>query len=129
MFIGEMKKITRIGFLLLCVACSDMGTNPKEEEIPDVVSYINDIQPIFNSGCVNCHGNQGQLSLATYAKTMKGGKSGQVVIPKNSAGSLLIKKLKGEASGQRMPPQPQSPWSDTKIELVAKWIDAGAENN
>ncbi len=129
LFIPKMKKITLWIALLFCVACSDMGTNPKDDEVPDIVSYQNDIQPILNSGCVNCHGNQGQLSLATYSKTMKGGKSGQVVIPKNSAGSLLIKKLKGEASGQRMPPKPQNPWSDTKIELVAKWIDAGAENN
>lgn len=106
-----------------------MGTNPKEEETPENISYKNDIQPLFNSGCVNCHGNQGQLSLATYAKTIQGGKSGQVVIPKNSSGSLLIKKLNGQATGQRMPPQPQNSWGDSKIELVANWIDEGAENN
>ncbi len=129
LFMAEMKNKLLLLFLLFCVACSDMGTNPKEEEIPETVSYKNDIQPLLNSGCVNCHGNQGQLSLATYAKTMKGGKSGEVVIPKNSAGSLLIKKLKGEASGQRMPPKPQSPWADNKIELVTKWINSGAEDN
>lgn len=106
-----------------------MGTNPKEEETLENISYKNDIQPLFNSGCVNCHGNQGQLSLATYAKTMQGGKSGKVVIPKNSSGSLLIKKLKGQATGQRMPPKPQNSWGDSKIELVANWIDEGAENN
>ena len=93
LFMVEMKNKLLLLFLLFYVACSDMGTNPKEEEISETVSYKNDIQPLLNSGCVNCHGNQGQLSLATYAKTMKGGKSGKVVIPKNSAGSLLIKKL------------------------------------
>ena len=43
----EMKNKLLLLFLLFCVACSDMGTNPKEEEIPETVSYKNDIQKFF----------------------------------------------------------------------------------
>jgi len=28
-----------------------------------------------------------------------------------------------------MPPEPKNTWSDSKIKLVMKWIDQGAENN
>ena len=47
LFMVEMKNKRLLLFLLFCVACSDMGTNPKEEEIPETVSYKNDIQPYF----------------------------------------------------------------------------------
>ena len=106
-----------------------MGTNPKEIDPHTEVSYQNDIQPIFNSGCVGCHGSQGQLSLTTYANTMKGGVSGKVVIPGNGEGSLIVKKLRGIAPGQRMPPEPINPLSGAKIDLLVRWISTGAENN
>ncbi len=129
MFLDEVKKIT-ILLLLILAGCSDFGINPKEDQvITGDVSYAKDIQPMFNSICVNCHPNQGQLSLRNYTNLMKGGKSGAVVIPKDGAGSLLVKKLEGTASGDRMPPKPAGEWSTTKIELVKKWIDQGAENN
>jgi len=123
-------KIKLIFLLILFSACSDNDNNDEEVvEIPEVVSYKMDIQPLFESGCINCHGNQGQLSLTTYENTMKGGKTGLIVIPNNGAGSLLIKKLDGSASGQRMPPPPVDPWNQIKISLVKKWIDEGAKNN
>ena len=112
-------KIKLIFLLILFSACSDNDNNDEEVvEIPEVVSYKMDIQPLFDSGCINCHGNQGQLSLTTYENTMKGGKTGLIVIPNNGAGSLLIKKLDGSASGQRMPPPPVDPWSQIKVSLV-----------
>lgn len=124
-----MKKELLLIFFSLFIACSDMGTNPREEEIIDLVSYENNIQPLFKTSCVNCHGNQGQLSLVNYKSLMQGGESGKVVIPNNSSGSLLIKKLKGETLAQRMPPPPQSPLDKSKIDMIAKWIDLGAEEN
>ena len=117
-------------FIFFLVGCSDFGTNPKEEVALDDVSFAKDIQPMLNASCINCHGNNSKLSVRTYANLMKGtSNNGPVVIPKNGAGSLIIKKLQGTASGDRMPPEPASKWSDSKIELVKKWIDQGALNN
>ena len=122
------KYLTLLIFFL--VGCSDFGTNPKEEVVLDDVSFAKDIQPMLNASCINCHGNNNKLSVRTYANLMKGtSNNGPVVIPKNGAGSLIIKKLQGTASGDRMPPEPASKWSDSKIELVKKWIDQGALNN
>ena len=35
LFMVEIKNKLLLLFVLFCVACSDMGTNPKEEEIPE----------------------------------------------------------------------------------------------
>ena len=106
-----------------------MGTNPKEEINTEEMSYKIHIQPLFNANCVNCHGNNGNLSLTTYNNLMKGGNSGKSIIANNSNVSLLINRLRGEGPGQRMPPEPASQLDDTKIKLVKKWIDQGALNN
>ena len=125
----DMRKLF-ITFFLMFIACSDFGTNPKEEENSGKISYKNDIQPMLNASCVNCHPNNGRLSVRTYENLMKGtSNNGPIVIPNNGSGSLIIKKLQGTASGDRMPPEPASKWSDSKIELVKNWIDQGALNN
>ena len=117
-------------FFLIFFACSDFGTNPKEENNSGEISYKNDIQPILNANCVNYHGNNGGLSVGTYNNLMKGtSNNGPVVIAKNGAGSLIVKKLQGVASGSRMPPEPADKWSESKIETIKIWIDQGAKNN
>ena len=48
------------------------------------VDYNSEIQPIFNSNCINCHsGSDAEegLSLTSYDNLMNGGESGDVVIP------------------------------------------------
>jgi len=126
--LGMQKHLKLLIFFL--VGCSDFGTNPKEEVVLDDVSFAEDIQPMLNASCINCHGNNGGLSVRTYDNLMKGtSNNGPVVIPNNGIGSFIVKKLKGNASGDRMPPEPANPWDDSKIEIIIKWIDQGAKNN
>ena len=124
-----MRKLF-ITFFLIFIACSDFGTNPKEEKNSGEISYKNDIQPILNASCVNCHGNNGGLSVGTYNNLMKGtSNNGPVVIANNGNGSLIVKKLQGVAPGSRMPREPADKWSESKIETIKIWIDQGAKNN
>jgi len=124
-----MQKYLKL-LIFFLAGCSDFGTNPKEEVVLDDVSFAEDIQPMLNASCINCHGNNGWLSVRTYDNLMKGtSNNGPVVIPNNGIGSFIVKKLKGNASGDRMPPEPANPWDDSKIEIIIKWIDQGAKNN
>jgi hypothetical protein len=124
-----MRKLF-ITFFLMFIACSDFGTNPKEEENLGEISYKSDIQPMLNATCINCHGNKGGLSISTYSNLMKGtSNNGPVVIVNDGAGSLIVRKLQGVASGSRMPPEPLNKWSESKIETIKIWIDQGAKNN
>jgi len=87
----------------------------------DGVSYISDIQPFFNSGCVSCHGTAGGLNLYSYDGLMSGGINGPMVVPFDHLNSELWIRC---ASGQ-MPPGPND-LTFQQIGIIAQWIDEGA---
>ena len=103
-----------------CGVCDGDGSNCN-------ISYSSTIQPLFSS-CAGCHGNSGGLSLSSYVNLMSGGNSGAVVIAGNGSGSLLVKKLRGTASGLQMPKN-QDPLDDATINLIETWINEGALDN
>lgn len=91
------------------------------------VSYREDIQPIFNRSCVNCHGGQAGLYLDSYDHVMAGSARGPVVIPGDPQASELVRRITG-ASQPRMPLNgPALPAVDMKA--IESWIAEGAPNN
>ena len=92
------------------------------------ISYSTTIQPIFNNNCTGCHGSSGGLNLGSYSTLNNGGTSGAVIIAENGAGSRLIQKLRGTASGSQMPASGCC-LDASVIQLIETWIDEGAENN
>ena len=67
--------------------------------------FSRDIQPIFNSYCVACHGpdmQQKGLRLDSAEAVLKGSATGKVVVSGNSGGSPLIRRL----TGLDKPPMP-----------------------
>jgi Leucine-rich repeat (LRR) protein len=85
------------------------------------IDYDSEIQPIFDSRCVNCHGNMGGLDLSSYENLMSGGISGQSVIPFDHFSSELWIRIN---SGQ-MPPG-NNDLTQSQINLISEWIDEGA---
>ncbi|MDW8122660.1 MAG: c-type cytochrome domain-containing protein [Armatimonadota bacterium] len=92
------------------------------------VSYTKDIAPLMLKRCVACHGPDKQednLRLDSYEAILKGDKDGPVLIPGKSKESRLFLTLSGERE-PRMPPDPFPPLPPAEIELLRRWIDAGA---
>ena len=85
------------------------------------VSYVNEIQPIFNSDCVSCHGTAGGLNLYSYEGLMSGGISGPMVVPFDH----LISELWIRCASGQMPPGPND-LTFQQIGVIAQWIDEGA---
>jgi len=133
-----------MGVLLLAAAtlmgCKDMGTDPAQPppgtaappSPKQTVSFSQNVKPIFNSpsvGCIGCHGGTSGLFVGTVADLLKGGVHGPVVVPGNSAQSLLIRKLSATPPfGARMP-FGGTPLPDSTIQIIRNWIDQGALDN
>ena len=85
------------------------------------VDYDSEIQPIFNSKCIQCHGSSAGLNLSSYENLMAGSMNGDVIIPYDHAASELWKRVN---SGQ-MPPG-NNDLTNAQVNLIAQWIDEGA---
>ncbi len=93
------------------------------------VDFTTQIAPILKEHCYECHGaekGRGKLRLHTRELAMKGGSTGPLLEPGNSAGSYIIARLLGEGDEDRMPLD-KDPLSDEQIALIKRWIDEGAE--
>jgi len=108
------------------------------------VSFKQDVKPIINDTCLECHDGKGEgseesgLILNTYDDLMRGTKFGQVVVPGDSESSTLYRLISHKADPKiHMPPHTKdtlaskikNPLSDKQIEVVKTWIDQGAKNN
>lgn len=116
-------------------AAAPMAAEPAQDPMlraptgKETVSFAKDIAPILLANCGGCHIDamqvRGGLRMDTFTALMRGGDSGEIVLPTRAAASLLVKKLKGE-EGDRMPAGGRPPLSDEQITLISKWIDENA---
>jgi mono/diheme cytochrome c family protein len=92
---------------------------------PAVPSFAADVMPILQAKCVVCHGSLGGWNTASYTSIMTSGNNAPVIIPGDAANSLLVQKLLGtQASGGIMPPSGKL--SDSDLQIIVNWINAGA---
>jgi hypothetical protein len=88
-------------------------------------TFEQDVRPVLKEYCFDCHGAKKELKadldLRLRRLILRGGESGPAMVPGKPEESLLIKQLRdGE-----MPPKGKKV-SVEKIELIARWIEAGA---
>ena len=91
------------------------------------VSFTNDILPILNSRCANCHGGnrtEEGLILLTYADILKGSDNGPVILAGNADGSFLVEQVVSQEMPKRGPKL-----TPPQIQLIIDWINQGALEN
>ena len=123
---GSLVRRVRSAVLLLPLGA--LGMVGGAEASPPPVDFVKDIWPIFETKCNQCHGSEKQMNglrLDTRQPALEGGKSGPAILPGNSAGSLLYRKLLGEAEGSPMPLSGQL--APDEIGLIRAWLDQGAQ--
>jgi mono/diheme cytochrome c family protein len=96
------------------------------------VSFVNDIRPLFEQHCYECHGPDSQEAgprLDLRKAAMAGADSGPVILPSKSAESRLIHLVAGlDEEAGRMPPEGEGDaLTSDQIALLRAWIDQGAE--
>jgi hypothetical protein len=93
------------------------------------VSFAFDIAPVLLESCGGCHGGRrprADLRIESHESLLRGGESGEAIVPGKGADSLIIRKLTGmNIDGQRMP-LGKSALPDDVIAKIKRWIDEGA---
>jgi len=132
---------------LLAAACggsssSGSPTAPTPAPTQSAATFSNVRSQVFQPSCVGCHTSQGRspeagLSLDAgvgYGNIVgvpsRGNPGLSLIAPGNPDGSYLLHKVEGRAGivGSRMPLGGPSLSTDL-IDLVRRWIQAGAPNN
>ncbi len=120
-------QFTAIGLLAIlgcvCVSPIESATPPQTLEQPAFETHI---RPILREYCLDCHGaaekTEGSLDLRLVRFMLNGADSGAILVPGKSHESLLLERIR---SGD-MPPG-EARVSPEKVELIRRWIDAGAK--
>ena len=107
--------------LLLCISARPAFTSAQNAD----QQLVQQAFVIIEAKCLSCHGAEKMsgLDLRTREGAFRGGSRGVAVIAGRSDLSLVIRFVSGEME-QRMPLG--GSLSDDEIDLLKKWIDAGA---
>ena len=117
-------------FLLSAALAAPLPEESSELPPPagKTVDFSRDVEPLLESRCYLCHGPQQQmkgLRLDRAEDALRGGESGAVIRPGDSARSRLIQLVAGVVPGQVMPPGGKGLAPD-EVGLLRAWIDQGA---
>ena len=93
------------------------------------IDFEKTVRPILQQHCSECHGAKTQksgLRLDARHGFIKGGDSGPVIVVGKSTESELVHRIVSTSSDDKMPPEGPA-LSQNEIELIQRWIDAGAD--
>jgi len=98
-------------------------STPATPSVASDLTWDNAIGAMLQAKCSACHGATalGGLNLSTYAGALQGGASGPVILPGDSANSLLVAKQQAGGHPGQLTPE--------EIAQIIEWIDAGAPEN
>ncbi len=125
--------------LLSILGCDDGSTDPTSggNGGGTTVSLASDLQPLFDSRCLACHGAGGEGGLNLTAEVSRANLVGvestgyapqQRVVSANAGDSILYQKVNGAGGvGNRMPLG--SILDPSEVEMIRVWIVQGALDN
>ena len=101
--------------------------------LEQAVVFADVIQPILEKKCINCHNPhklKGELALTDSLAIMKGGKTGKLFVPGNTAISLLLERVHLPLDEEKhMPPEGKPQLTADEIRLLSLWIKQEAGFN
>jgi mono/diheme cytochrome c family protein len=123
--------LTLVFLLAACGGNGTGGTAPSTAQAPSAgessLSFADDVLPIFDSRCVQCHGAgraESGLDLQSYSTLMTGSGNGPVVVAGNADASKLVELVVTQRmpkAGPKLTPQ--------QIQILTDWVNQGALDN
>jgi len=101
----------------------------------EAVSFTEDVFPILELRCLECHvpGGPGYeasgLDMRTYDSLMKGTKHGPIIVPRSAFTSNLIAVIDGRTDPNLRMPHNRKRLSKCERLLIRFWINQGAKDN
>lgn len=102
--------------------------------VDGLINFSRDIRPILSNNCFKCHGpdeaaREANLRLDLRAEAIAARRKGPAITPGDHAASRAFIRITEENPDSRMPPVEvnEHGLSEHEIDLLARWIDAGAE--
>ena len=93
--------------------------------------YAVHVAPLLARSCVSCHKpekHKGGLVMDTYEHLMRGGEDGAAVLPGNPKSSELLRRVRLPASDDdSMPSDGDKPLTPEEIQMIDRWVAAGAK--
>ncbi len=95
-----------------------------------VVTYAQDIRPLLEKHCVECHSGwfpDGGLRLDTIDAILKGGNSGPAIVPGSpDKGWLMYSLTNADQRRMQMPPNGER-LSRQQVNMIKEWIKQGTK--
>ena len=95
-------------------------------------SFAKEVLPILRANCFGCHQSAKKLGgymMTDFQGLLGGGESGSAaIVPGKSGESHLIREIV-PVDGKSEMPKKGKPLSDVEIEIIKRWVDAGALND
>src|SRR3982751_3533194 len=122
--IDSVRTTLRVRIAMVTLATMVAGRGAAA--VPD---FGREVRPLLEKHCFKCHGpekQKGGLRFDTKEGTFKVGESGEKnIVPGHASKSQLIKLVSSKDEDERMPSKGE-PLSAAQIDLLTRWIDAGA---
>ncbi len=137
----KTTSLVAAGLLAVCINLIGCGQEP---DVASEVSFANDILPILEANCVECHDIAAEgvatsgLNLSDYDGVMHGTRFGAVAVPNSSESSALYLVVAHQTDPQiQMPPHHRDALAEgrgpslneNEIKTIQDWIDQGALDN
>jgi len=128
----------RLIYLKIFLACTVIIFSCKEREAIQEINvdpealFVHEVLPILEAKCTSCHGNdpkkiEGGLDLRNHENLLKGGDSGNPsLVPGSINESFIVHAINRESEEYAMPPKEGDKLSQLDIDIITKWIEAGA---
>ncbi|MBI2928660.1 MAG: hypothetical protein HYY24_23600 [Verrucomicrobia bacterium] len=128
---GRLAVLTSATLLAFTVAAAEVDVSKLPPAATKKVDFGKEIKPLLEKSCFKCHGpekQKGKLRLDSREAALKGSENGEVIIPGNSAKSILIHNIARLDEDSAMPPEGKAdPLTKEEVGLLRAWIDQGAK--
>ncbi len=111
--------------LWLCLILATISTF-HSRALADPPNFEEQVKPVFREACAGCHnagGARGGLDLTSYSALMRGGSSGDIVVPGDPDASTLFQLLTHQREPHMPPNAPRR--TEAELDVIRQWIAGG----